>query len=163
MQGDTFAGVWRREVSRARSREPMSSSDDPGGPEGARKRGSARYARVMLRSQSRGLCGHFGEVQSPRVTRRNAVELLVMKGSGVRVSPSALHESPVSIGAFAVLRVDREAIVEQLGNGLGNMRRGERNFARGPCQRRSRPPSDSMPYGVLYTLLILSPSLRSRR
>ena len=43
-----------------------------------------------------GLCGHFGPVESSPVVRFNALESLVMKGSGVRVSPSALREVPAN-------------------------------------------------------------------
>jgi hypothetical protein len=69
-----------------------------GGQRGPQKPGSARYAGVMPSSQRRGLCRHFGAIESSRVGREMAREALVMKGSGVRVSPSALAKPPCLSG-----------------------------------------------------------------
>src|SRR5438874_13552977 len=63
---------------------------------GSRNPRSAKYTGGMKRPQSLVLCSDFVESEQTRVDARIGLGSLVMKGSGVRVSPSALSKGPVA-------------------------------------------------------------------
>src|SRR4029453_16487000 len=61
---------------------------------GSRDPGSAKYTGGMQSPQSVVLCSDFVESEQTRVDAQIGPGSLVMKGSGVRVSPAALREVP---------------------------------------------------------------------
>jgi hypothetical protein len=64
---------------------------------GSRNPRSAKYTGGMQSRQSLVLCSDIVESEETRVDAQSGPGSLVMKGSGVRVSPSALREDPTAL------------------------------------------------------------------